>query len=395
MSKLDFPQFNRLPFELRDAVWVMFALPRSPMIHLISRKNSSADAYMLCSFGWSDYDYRQRIDLPELSTTRALMQVNQEARKAVLAGRKLQSVNDSQMNVFLGFKYIYERQGYRYEHAIVQKFFFVNWDIDMFYLRCCLFTNIDLFFDKSCLQKIKRIAVDCRGPRRQGNTLYTPGYNKLFGLCSTSHWTFAHPGLTSLNSIYLVLGIYATRRLYAYTQFLNIAESDEDQQSGTDIVEQDEEDESASEEDESASEGDEGASEGDEISSEVESDEDGEADFFNGLFGFTHEGWYKDLLHDLPGDQIGFHHFEPESYFDKPFIYLSRRQASPTRVKISFRDWVQNTISRAKGEVGLSLGRPINIQMVMDQYGGFNSEARGYYDGSTGRKVGVIATRLV
>ncbi|KAI0966774.1 hypothetical protein F4678DRAFT_448095 [Xylaria arbuscula] len=140
MSEPSFPQFRRLPFELRDAVWAEYALPRGPMLHSLSiRWEEPCADYIVSSFPTSciePSDY-SKIDLLLLPTTRALMQVNREARKAVLAGRQHPRVDNNigiiryETQVFLGG--IYQPRSSHRSGILLHKIFFVNWDIDMFY----------------------------------------------------------------------------------------------------------------------------------------------------------------------------------------------------------------------------------------------------------------------
>ncbi|KAI0450233.1 hypothetical protein F5B21DRAFT_529221 [Xylaria acuta] len=366
MSELNFPQFSRLPFELRDAIWVRFALPRGPMLHSISYRHTVEDL-RLCSFFLSG----PGINLFMLPTTRALMQVNQEARKAVLAGRQLQGVDNSiyTIDVFLGGVYNI-RDGYK-RHLMLHKFFFVNWDIDMFYFRRGLHMHMGKFLDSSCLYKMKRIALEIKGPSAQVDGLYAPSYSQLFDGTSIS----ALANLPSLDTIYLVLDFHAVRRIYAYTQFTMGSESDSDEQSETYSVELDDENDSEAEEE----------LDGDsELHSYIEEyKEYGEIDFPDCSFESDDEDDYEDWLSELPEDQYGFHHVESGSH-RYPETFTFRQQAPLTQIEISFQDWVDRMISSTKGDTMEFCGHPVDIQMVMDLYGGICRMVGSYYRGYIG-----------
>ncbi|KAI0533233.1 hypothetical protein GGR58DRAFT_517078 [Xylaria digitata] len=371
MADLVFPQFSRLPSELRCEVWGNFALPQGPMLHSISHRCYADNKYMFCSFVSNGRDNDRRINLLKISATRALMQVNREARKAVLAGRDLHKVTRRKMKVFMGGLYNKNKaKPLEYEDPLLQNFFFLNPDLDMFYFRCGLHLNPALFLDKSCLQKMQRIAIDIRGPISKGGMLYAPSYSKLFGANSEPHWLFARDNLPSLKTIVLVLGVHAVRRLYIYSSGFNHAGFDEDQENETNIHKWYGEDDIMSERD----------SDWGEPATDDHEYAYGHPDGPHENVGLDEEK-YDDDLEKLFSDRFGFHNVEPESCrcAFKPVMYLSGRQAPPVQVSIAFRRWVREMVSRAKGEASEYLKRPIDIQMVMDHSGNFFDPIEGYY----------------
>ncbi|KAI1758066.1 hypothetical protein F4782DRAFT_524762 [Xylaria castorea] len=374
MSELKFPQFNRLPFELRDAIWVMFALPRGPMLHSISGRLTRKNI-MICSFSLDGLAVNPLM----LPTTRALMQVSHEARKAVLAGRQLQRLvhNIFKYDVFLGGVYNVKDPKQR---LMLHKFFFVNWAIDMFYFRQQLHMGMGRFLDSSFLSKVKRIAIDVEGPSTQGEILYAPNYSQLFGGTSISDVII----LPSLDTIYLALNFNAVRQMYSYAQLMTDSESDSYEYSEMGSDEQDEQNEQDEEDD---SEVEEELDEVPELDSDTEEEEEyDDIESSGDGFGSDDENDYGEWLNELPKDQFGFHHVEPETYshLDRPLAVLFGEQWPLSLIEISFQDWVDQMVSSTKAETEYFCGRPIGVQMVMDVYGGICHIVGGYYRGYAG-----------
>ncbi|KAI0433320.1 hypothetical protein F5Y09DRAFT_338739 [Xylaria sp. FL1042] len=363
LPERNFPKFNLLPWELRDVVWVNYALPQRPMLHSVSYRCSRRDL-LLCSFVSQGRD----IDPARLPTTRALMQVSKEARKAVLAGRQLQRVKmvGYEINTFFGL--LINANNGRGMHIRMHKFFFVNWDIDMFYFRRGLHIHVQNFLDKSCLLKMKRIAIDTKYPWfyvEKESQLNLPHYAFLFYGMSLSA---VIRNLPALNAVHLVLDFHALRRLYAYTKLLKDKEVKEDTEA--DAPPQDEGNNNESEEGLGEFDG----------GREWEL-EQGTLERPERVFGSENEAKYNDWLAKLrtKHDEYGFHRVEPETYhyFGETFLCHVRRPIQhpieiliPVEIIIPFQDWVHQMISETKKEIRKFCKHPVDINMVIDVYGG-------------------------
>ncbi|KAI0441120.1 hypothetical protein F4803DRAFT_552425 [Xylaria telfairii] len=130
MSEIGFPQFTRLPYELRHIIWASYALPRGPMLHSVSPVDDDGgegkNYVLICSFSLSGLDCDAHVDVCTLPTTRALMQVSYEARKAALSGRQLQRVINSDSFSVKTFNGAIRSHGHWKDRLIYHKFFFVN-----------------------------------------------------------------------------------------------------------------------------------------------------------------------------------------------------------------------------------------------------------------------------
>ncbi|KAJ2990261.1 hypothetical protein NUW58_g3040 [Xylaria curta] len=345
MSELHFPLFDQLPFELRRMIWTEYALPRGPMLHSISYGYSSAEV-ILCSFATSDPDSACRVNVLNLPTTRALMQVNREAREAVLDGRQLQRVVDNDqhsINVFHGGFHSCSNG----RIAILHRYFFVNWGIDMFYFREGLHISMHNILEQSCLQRMKRIAIEIRGPTILGRALCAPRYSPLFGISYMKKVVplpscdLTRANLASVGTIFLVLDFNTVRGMYA---FENAPE-----ESRTEVADQNEENPSER-----------GEPLHYESTDEI-LDSDDECDYTD---------WICDLFIER---EFGFHHVSPnpDRYSMKP-LCLWGRQDTLKREKISFEDWVGKMISGAQKDCKNFCGRSVDIQMVMDPFGGYD-----------------------
>ncbi|KAF2971595.1 hypothetical protein GQX73_g1929 [Xylaria multiplex] len=321
------------------------------MLHSISHRYYERDNYLLCSFVLDGGDNDRRINLLKFSTTRAVMKVNCEAREVVLAGRNPHRITLEKMDVFMGGLYYNEDETAppEYDPPLLQKSFFVNPELDMFYFRRGLHKNPALFLDESCLQEMRRIAIDIRDPISRDGMLYAPSYSRLFGENSQSHWVFARDNLPSLKTIV---------------------------EMKKNIVKHYGEDDNVSEKfsvwGEPAIDELEDAYGYPDVPHENEKDLD--------------EKKYDEDLEKLSSDKFGFHNVESKTcrcYF-KPVIRLSKRESHPVQVSIAFRGWVREIISRAQREASEFLNRSIDIQMVMDHSGNSFVPVESYYRYSAG-----------
>ncbi|KAI1737392.1 hypothetical protein F4680DRAFT_468180 [Xylaria scruposa] len=378
MSELSFPQFNRLPTELRDEIWVKFALPRGPMLHSISYRHrcplpgepmpdqDEVEDILLCSFSMGS----PGVDLFLFPTTLALMQVSQEARKAVLAGRQPQKLEPGKYNpaVFFGGVYNFENDEER--RLLLHKTFFVNWDIDMFYFRERLHLHMEEFLDRSCLLKMKRITLEVRGPCIKADAVWAPDYKRLFNRKSISNMV----NLPSLQIIYLALSFRAIRRMYAYEQTLPTSDIEIDSDMEMDPDEEDEEDDSDSEEE---------SDEDSESDSDIEPGEDEAFQPSGPIFDSDDDYDYEDWVIELPKDQYGFHHVEPKTYsnLERPPTRLFSKR--PIR-QLSLRSWASVMVCSTREDIMKCYEGPVDIQMVMDVYGSICRVIDSYYRGLSG-----------
>ncbi|KAI1348976.1 hypothetical protein F5Y01DRAFT_317176 [Xylaria sp. FL0043] len=317
MSDIRFPQFNRLPAELRHEIWDFFALPRGPVLHTMSRTLLNGRRIAL----FSEVEEGLLMELDRLPTARALMQVNQEARIAVLSGRQLQNPFNSSSFAILA----------RYGDTFHQKFFFVNWDIDTFFFQNGTQRFIHSVFEKSALSKIKHIAIEIGGPKQDGNVLRAPSYYNLVDKTFCDPMFFARSHLPSTETIYLVLDYVPT--VHAMTTFMMLPMENR--------------------------EGD-----VDDYSNRTHFETMSKLNLFMGELNSQEEN--SDFRMRLPEDKLGFQHFDIESptYTRKPVYYLSGRECPQNRVKALFRDWVDEMVSRAIEDVKEELGHSVEVQMV-------------------------------
>ncbi|KAI0451221.1 hypothetical protein F5B21DRAFT_528124 [Xylaria acuta] len=213
----------------------------------------------------------------------------------------------------------------------------INWDIDMFYFRSGLHLTMHMALNGSCVQKMKRIAIEIRGPKVQGGT----------------PWIFARRILESVTTIILVLSFKAVRNIYK--QWLAGKQVDDNEQ-----------DKAGESELEMESDSD-----------NIDEEEDGEVVFDP----------YQRLARPPSEGPIWLHHVEAESrcYFKRPLIYLFGRRAPRRQVTISFRDWVDKAIFCASKDSGRNFcGRPVDIHMAMDLTGSYDFSIQSYYKGFVG-----------
>ncbi|KAI0441121.1 hypothetical protein F4803DRAFT_576861 [Xylaria telfairii] len=242
--------------------------------------------------------------------------------------------------------------------------------------------------DEGCVSKIKRIAIEIRGPRARGSRLYAPSYTKLFGgayvrrLAPISPLAFTRRLLASATTIFLVLSFKAARKIYKRRVAEQITENDE--QDNTDDDELEMKSDSDTEEESDAEEDDD-----DEIcfyphdsDSDTSSVDIGAYDPYQ-----DDDDEYYDWIISLPKDEFDFHHIEAESnsYFETPLTYISQRRATLKRMPMYFNDWVRKMISRTEDDArGNFCGRPVDIHMVMDCFGGYDIDIQSYYIGHAG-----------
>lgn len=315
------------------------------MLHSISRRERSVGAesqewdFLLCSFEAT----AERLRPSTFATMRALMQVNREARKAVLGRRVLQRFHSSLYTVKVFPDWLW--QNFDVTLTMLQNCFFVNPNIDMFFFRQVPVTT---FANESCLHQMKRIAIDINGPRSQGDGIYAPvsqgdaldapSYDQLF-----ARTTIRDLGIfPSLETIYLVLDVHVLRRIYAHTEFArdNELEYDEENEPG--------------------------------------SDNDSDTDWFIDWDNYLWDGdeLFYCWLCEFPMDQHDFHHIGPESNlpFRTTVPCLFRQQAS--QIEITFQDWADKMISSSKEDAEQST---VDVRMVMDILGEDVNDDTGTY----------------
>lgn len=251
------------------------------------------------------------------------MQVSREARKAVLAGRQLQKLDQ-----ILGMACP--------APPVLQKCFFVNWEIDMFYFR--QLAPMTRFWRggrlDSWVLKIERLAVDIADVWNGRDALLVPGYNELINSATIAHLA----NLASLKTLYLVLDHNASMQMYRLIRLMMDSELDVDDY---------------------------------EVSAQ---DEDWDEDEYSEpCFEIGEDSDYSDWLRGFPTDQWKFHNVGPESdlHSQRTLNCIIRPRAFPERIKIPFLDWLNQIISATKEDAERSGKLTVDIQMVMDVTGGY------------------------
>lgn len=305
------------------------------MIHIVTPRHGAAVDLQLCSFerhGFGIYPY-------ELPTTRALMQVSKEARKAVLAGRQLRHLDSDKYKVAVFAQWWGCITGGKNDPKF-QKYFFVNWDIDLVYFPRTSRPDVRLFLEESRLHDIKRIAIDIQGPdyNSDEDVTYAPSYDDL--LASTSIRELSM--LSELTTIYLVLNAPAVAELYHVSILFAEGESDSDESD--------------------------------------EDDEEDEKDYVDYLFDWL-------CLHET--DQYDFHHIGSETYryFRKPITCLFTQPVTLTQVEIPFPAWVDEMISATERDARCFCGPGVDVQMVMELFLEDTGEFGSYYRGCIDEEV--------
>ncbi|KAI1110634.1 hypothetical protein F5Y14DRAFT_465360 [Nemania sp. NC0429] len=307
-----FPQFNQLPFELRHMIWDQFALPAEPMLFTVM------NTVCKCFDPTVRFSEPARIGLPTIATTRALMQVNKEARKAVLRGRQLQKFNckDYDVRVFTGCGWPLYLRGC----------FFVNWEVDCFYLRERRLGYLEIpdLLNEGPMHQIKNIAIDLESPLRcltwsgPPETESDPGYRTV--QYDTLESLEELKALQSLKTIYLVYDFDTLTRVYASVQ----PATENDSNGGG----------------------------------------DGGPHSFDPKTSYEYGNWVP----GLPKDKYGFYHLgpEPAPYFQGNPTFFFRKGRGGPRVELPFKDWVRDTELSIKNEAEGIFKRPVDVQMVTD-----------------------------
>lgn len=327
---------------------------------------------MVCSF----MQHQTVGIVPQLPTTRALMQVSYQARRAVLAGREMVKCEGNVLKAFLG--------GLFPSASITQdwtpkfhNYFFVDWEIDMFYFRGAV--NVSTFLDQTSMYAIKRIAIDIEGPEDVDEDLLTaPEYDRDLFMESTIQDLSM---LASLELLYLVLDYNFVRGMYSSRQRA-IAAADED---GDDEDDDDDSETDEFEDDQGYdSEGNSIDGDGDDASEEdpEQDEDDGTASEF-----LDYDSDHIEWLCELGTERYGFHPVKRES--DRHF------QTTPTSVfevrdrgtddPIPFQEWAQKIMYWARLEAQCFCELPVDIHMVMDPLGGDDTGLiHAYYRESVG-----------
>ncbi|TRX96305.1 hypothetical protein FHL15_002577 [Xylaria flabelliformis] len=349
MSETTFPQFRRLPCELRQKVWAEYALPRGPMVHSISYSGNLIDNFLLCSFSFDcdGVDPYSQVNVYHLATTRALMQVNYEARKTVLVGRQLQRVISSDHFSIEAFHgggsrlqdYLFNSsrwRRYRLPHGVIyHKFFFVNWDIDLFYFRSGIHNFMDTILEESCLQKMQRIAVEIRGPKVKNGGLYAPSYTTFFDPWKCTGSPVSPHLLASVKIISLVLTYKAARKIYQQ-HLIEHHNREPDTEPSGDIEEYKEA-----------------------TGTGLEPSQIGECDYQKWARCIPREGKYGFVDHS--------------QFFNRPLTRLALPGDVWETPLISLEDWIDEMISKTEGDARENFcGRPVDIRMFVDIDGRFD-----------------------
>ncbi|KAI1363634.1 hypothetical protein F5Y08DRAFT_340459 [Xylaria arbuscula] len=226
-----FLQFSQLPPELRYKIWGVFGLPRGPMLHTLSSEqcpNVTIMTSMVYDKAYNDLDHQ--IDLTSLCTIRALMQVSREAREIVLAGRHMQrtTTHKTEIKGFMGG--VTDPCEGPEPYCVFHTFFFVNWDIDMFYFRFVLWPEMDYLFDAVSRESIRHIAIDVNGPEIINGTLTAPRYCDFM----MGFRRYLRDFFKSVETIYLVIGLVPLHRMGAHNGALHklVGDPENDKPSG-------------------------------------------------------------------------------------------------------------------------------------------------------------------
>ncbi|KAK5625275.1 hypothetical protein RRF57_000991 [Xylaria bambusicola] len=335
MPRRRFPQFSRLPTELRYEIWSFHGLPRGPMLHTIS-PGRLATSVVMTSVAMDIHNEDYMIDLP---TIWASIQVSHEARKVVLAGRELQWFKQDRVLKTRGFTggvcNIYEKKK---RHPSVHNFFFVNWDIDMFYFRRGLQHHIGNLFDEKYTREIKHIAVEVNGPAEARGALHAPSYDEILGDISPFPTSFFRFFLPSVKTVYLAMSFYAVHQICSYMTRRPLDGYDDDMNLQ-----------------------------------------------FRGDFDIQMEPEqeieHKNLIHLWPSGDFGFHHIEASGrYYRNPIRYTPGRMPYlQPQAQGSFEDWVKEMVSQAQIEAEKDLRRFPKFKMVMDHNGSYETLIKGYH----------------
>ncbi|KAI0973716.1 hypothetical protein F4678DRAFT_486875 [Xylaria arbuscula] len=369
MAEPHFPQFNKLPINLRCRVWDIFAFPPGPMLHVLFPEKD----YEHCRVTIYSTKAKGTSHVADMATTCALMQVNQEARKHVLSGRQPFYVEDRIYDLRVLFHSAHESRNLEgsWEKRSFYNFFFVNWDIDMFCFRGGRIQyQLHNMFEEDILAKIKHIAIEFGGLIGLGdkdNTISALSYNQLSKEPTPKPLDMICSHLPSLKTIFLALNHSTVYRLCHYVLF-----HDRDWPEDVD-------------------------------SDDPDYDESLERPDWQLEAEKEVTGW----ITSLPEYKFGYHRVEPEKrcYSLQLLQYPSGRHHSLPYAKTDFGKWVDEFVSFAKEDATEAYAREhgrvvyaeddlegfkarggkveevdlVEVQMVMDHYGAFDEKLGGYY----------------
>ncbi|TRX88342.1 hypothetical protein FHL15_010780 [Xylaria flabelliformis] len=154
VSTACFPQFPRLPTEIRIAIWGQFALPKK-LQHIVRQGSNCITEVILSNPAGS----RKRMDI------RRIMQVNAEARHEVLQGHQLVVWDKTR-----------DLQG---RPRPTSSFSFVNWELDLFSVRSR--NGYEKRFTKEPYNRIKNLAVGIVGSFGPTSPFLLAPYGYEFG----------------------------------------------------------------------------------------------------------------------------------------------------------------------------------------------------------------------
>ncbi|KAI0125104.1 hypothetical protein BJ170DRAFT_685972 [Xylariales sp. AK1849] len=147
-----FKPFPRLPKELRLMIWEQYEIPRTPMVHVISI-STEPYGYRLTSF--------DMLDPQKVPTTRSLLQVNHEARAAVLKTREVFRPRQQPFPVLCAYGMRWPRPYGFTVRKLVYPNFFVDWERDLFYFKFIMSGVLPpLLQESSFTAKVQSIAFD-------------------------------------------------------------------------------------------------------------------------------------------------------------------------------------------------------------------------------------------
>lgn len=299
------------------------------MLHTISLKHESEHEFLLASCQPPD----SGIDPTTILTTRALMQVNKEARETVLAGRKLRSFNSNVYKVDTFFRGLYPSRDEN--RLMLHSYFFVNWSIDMFYFPKIDCRGVKNFLDETGMYNIERIALDIKGPTGEGLELYDLTHNEHIALTSLGKLSM----LPLLKTICLALNFETVHQMFINYRFVSGYKSDSDKDVETSSDEQDEDDDVELPEREGP------------------------------LASFGPES-FSDWACSLGTDLYGFHRLESGSRHD---LGLGERLPCVFEGQLLLlEDWINERLGAAARNVKELRKPDLHIYMGMDLFGGIS-----------------------
>ncbi|KAI0834256.1 hypothetical protein F5Y06DRAFT_174226 [Hypoxylon sp. FL0890] len=136
MSALkSFPLFFRLPAEIRLMVWEYFALSKAPIIYICRYGPST---YFSPGYQW--FGTRTSFESIHFTTVRSLMQVNREARNAILNTMQLCKLPD--------------------RSHLEDQVLFVDWEKDTFWFQPMSLPSHPILRETTYKRRIRNIAFD-------------------------------------------------------------------------------------------------------------------------------------------------------------------------------------------------------------------------------------------